>query len=199
MTFANNDNAPVGLKHDADKPRFDLIDAEAMEQLAKVLTFGAKKYAAHNWRKGIAYSRLIAAAERHINAIKRNEDNDPETGLPHAAHAMCCLMFLIWQQKHRVYMDDRWKRSPLTVRDVLERIIGNPKETQINESLTNAEYKRHLGAGTEIKLEDDSRLWTIERCLTPDGDVYSVFHNDLAQGKAVRRCVLSSEIKEVLS
>lgn len=96
-----------GLKFDQDKPRMELLDSEAIEQLALVLTFGAKKYAADNWRKGISYRRLIAAALRHLFAYLRGEDNDPETGLPHPAHAMCCCMFMIWMAKHRRDQDDR--------------------------------------------------------------------------------------------
>lgn len=100
--------ADGGIKHDDGKPRFDLLDSEALEEVAKVLTFGAKKYGADNWRKGINFSRLIAAALRHISSIKRGEDKDPETGLHHAAHAICCLMFLIWSNKHRKDRDDRF-------------------------------------------------------------------------------------------
>lgn len=101
--------AEGGLKFDQDKPRTDLLDAEALEELAQVLTFGAQKYSAENWRKGISFRRLLAAALRHIFAIMRGEDRDPETGLKHAAHAMCCMMFLIWMMNHRRDMDDRWQ------------------------------------------------------------------------------------------
>ena len=58
-----------GLKYDNEKPRMDLLDFDALEGLSKVLTFGANKYAAHNWRKGISYSRLTAAMLRHLAAI----------------------------------------------------------------------------------------------------------------------------------
>lgn len=98
-----------GLKFDKDKPRMDLIDPYAMEELAKVLTFGADKYSANNWRKGISYGRLIAAMLRHIFAFLRGEDLDAETGLPHPAHAMCCMMFLLWMMKYKPDEDDRWK------------------------------------------------------------------------------------------
>lgn len=100
-----------GVKDDAAKPRADLLDAYALEQLTLVLNFGAKKYAAENWRKGISYRRLIAAAMRHLWAIMRGEDFDEETKLPHAAHLMCCAMFLIWTMKHRPDMDDRWHKE----------------------------------------------------------------------------------------
>lgn len=97
----------TGTKYDAGKPRMDLLDAYAIEELAKVLTFGATKYEEHNWRKGIKVGRLIAAALRHLFSLLKGETNDPETGLSHAAHAMCCCMFLVWILKHKPEMDDR--------------------------------------------------------------------------------------------
>lgn len=99
----------TGLKFDTDKPRVDLLDPLALESLAKVLTFGAKKYAAHNWRGGISFSRLIGAALRHTFAILKGEDNDPESGLPHVDHLGCCWMFLSNMMKTRPDLDDRWK------------------------------------------------------------------------------------------
>lgn len=104
----NRAHTTEGVKFDSDKPRYDLIDPYAIDQLARVLTFGAKKYEAHNWRKGITKTRLIAAALRHTFAYLRGEDCDPETGLSHMAHAMCCCMFLLGLE-HRVDLDDRWK------------------------------------------------------------------------------------------
>lgn len=98
-----------GLKYDNDKPRMDLLDFDALEGLAKVLTFGAKKYAAHNWRNGISYSRLTAAMLRHLAAIQRGEDIDPESGLPHVDHLGCCWMFLSNMNKTRPDLDDRYK------------------------------------------------------------------------------------------
>ena len=100
-----------GVKHDQDKPRMALIDPTAMTELAKVLTFGAQKYAAHNWRKGLHKSRLLGAALRHLFAYLGGEDKDPETGLSHAAHAMCCCMFLLGLE-HRPELDDRYKEAP---------------------------------------------------------------------------------------
>jgi len=99
-----------GIKFDQEKPRMDLLDAYAIEQLASVLTFGAKKYDAHNWRKGLHKTRLIAAALRHLFAYLRGEDKDPETQLSHAAHAMCCCMFILGLES-RKDLDDRYKEK----------------------------------------------------------------------------------------
>lgn len=97
-----------GTKHDQDKPRMDLLDPHAIEVLAQVLTFGAKKYEAHNWRKGISKGRLLAAALRHLFAYLGGQDKDPETGLSHVGHAMCCCMFLLGLE-NRMDLDDRYK------------------------------------------------------------------------------------------
>lgn len=100
-----------GIKHDQDKPKMDLLDADALEGLARVLTFGAKKYAAHNWRNGITNSRLIGAMLRHIFAIMRGEFTDPESGLPHIDHVGCCWMFISNNLKNRPDLNDLWRKE----------------------------------------------------------------------------------------
>lgn len=64
---------------------------------------------AHNWRKGFAWTRLIAAAFRHLKAILQCEDIDPESGLPHVDHLMCMVAFLSGHQKCGYGKDDRWR------------------------------------------------------------------------------------------
>ncbi len=102
-------SSQTGRKDDSEKSRVDLIDAEFLEGLGDVLAFGARKYAAHNWRGGIQYSRLIAACFRHLLAILRGEDKDSESGLGHVFHLACSCMFLSWHLKHRRDLDDRYK------------------------------------------------------------------------------------------
>ena len=96
-------------KDDQGKPRLELIDSYAIEQLAWCLTFGAQKYDEHNWRKGIKLSRLLGALLRHTLAYMRGEDTDPESGLSHMAHAMCCVMFILGADRKRTDLDDRYK------------------------------------------------------------------------------------------
>lgn len=96
-----------GSRFNSGKPRFDLIDGLAMEGLAQVLTKGAIKYAAHNWRAGMPYMEVIASLERHIAKLKQGEDIDKETGEYHADHIQCNAMFLSNMMKTRPDMDDR--------------------------------------------------------------------------------------------
>lgn len=98
-----------GTKFDQGKPRMDLLDAVALEGLAQVLTFGAQKYAAHNWRGGLAYSRLVASMLRHLGEIQKGNYVDDESGLPHIDHLGCCWMFLSNMMATRPDMNDLWK------------------------------------------------------------------------------------------
>lgn len=104
-----------GIKHDQDKPMLNLIDPQAIEGLAAVLTFGAKKYAADNWRGGINNSRLIASLLRHLFAIMRGEYIDPESGLPHIDHVGCNWMFLSNNLKNRPDLNDSWFNEQRTI------------------------------------------------------------------------------------
>lgn len=106
------DRAQVsGTKDDAGKPRMDLLPFDAVEGVARVLGYGAAKYAPRNWEKGMVWGRLIAAALRHLFAFALGEDRDPESGLPHLDHAACCILFLSAYQKRGVGTDDR-KEAP---------------------------------------------------------------------------------------
>lgn len=104
-----SESKPTGIKHDQNKLRMELLDSLALEGLAAVLTFGAKKYAADNWRGGISYRRVLGALLRHTFAILRNEDTDSESGLPHIDHIGCCWMFLSHFMKTRPELDDRFR------------------------------------------------------------------------------------------
>lgn len=98
-----------GTKHDQGKPSLALLPGESLEEVAKVLDFGANKYGVYNWRKGFTYTRVTSAALRHIFAFLRGEDKDPETGLSHIAHAICGLLFLLTFILTKTGTDDRYK------------------------------------------------------------------------------------------
>ena len=97
------------IKYDDDKVRMDLVVPEFVEGLARVLTFGAKKYAPNNWKKNPEWYRYFAALMRHMWAWWKGEDLDPETGESHLYHAACCLMFLAWCWENKVGTDNRIK------------------------------------------------------------------------------------------
>lgn len=84
----------TGFKLDEGKTRMDLITPEMLRALADPLTFGASKYSDNNWRKGIAYSRVLGAAMRHLTLWTEGVNIDEESGLNHLDQAMLNLGFL---------------------------------------------------------------------------------------------------------
>lgn len=86
-----------GMKFDKDKLMWDLLPIECAEEVVKVLTYGAKKYAPHNWQRvENAKERYYAALLRHLAAWRKGEKVDPESGLDHLSHVACNVCFLIY-------------------------------------------------------------------------------------------------------
>lgn len=97
----------TGVKHDADKPRFDLLPPASMTAIAAVYSFGAAKYGDRNWEKGMKWGRVYAAMQRHLNAYWAGQDLDEESALPHLAHAAFGLLALLEYAETHPELDDR--------------------------------------------------------------------------------------------
>lgn len=86
------------------KLRWDLLPLSEIEDVVKILTFGANKYSDNNWKNAIYdtdhKNRYFAALMRHLVAWRNGEVIDPESKLPHLAHAMCNVLFLMWFDKN---------------------------------------------------------------------------------------------------
>lgn len=102
-----NNLTSAGSKLDAGKPTFRLIPPRALLFVAQVLEYGARKYSPDNWRKvENLQERYLDAALRHINAYQRSEFLDEQSKLPHLAHAVTSLLFMLedaalWQEAAR--------------------------------------------------------------------------------------------------
>ena len=86
------------------KGQQNLIVLEMIERLGVLLGEGAYKYSPHNWKAGIPYSRCMDSLIRHV--FKYNAGMDDED---HLACAAANIMFLMWYEKHKPEMDDRYK------------------------------------------------------------------------------------------
>ena len=79
----------------------------------------------------MAWSKVLASLERHLNAIKKGEDYDSETGELHAAHLACNAHFLTAYYKLYPQGDDRPKshlegvKIGLDIDEVLCNWIGD--------------------------------------------------------------------------
>lgn len=93
----------IGTKADGGKPKPRLLHesmAGAVASVVDVLTFGAAKYDDDNW-KNVEPKRYTDALYRHLNAHHKGEANDAESGLPHLAHAACCVLFLLHHEVNK--------------------------------------------------------------------------------------------------
>lgn len=96
-----------GMKEQNDI-RFDLLPQEAMWEVARLYGLGAKKYAAHNWRKGYDWSNSYAALQRHAARFWSGESMD-EGGFHHlSAVVFHALALMTFEQEHPE-LDDRFK------------------------------------------------------------------------------------------
>lgn len=98
----------AGIKWDSDKPQLTLVDPLFVEGVARVLQMGEERYGPGNWKKGLAYSRVLDAARRHLAAVELGEDVDPDSGMFHVEHAACNMMFLAYFMRNQEHeLDDR--------------------------------------------------------------------------------------------
>lgn len=84
--------------------------ATAMGSLA--LLDGMLKYGRSNFRAiGVRSSIYFDAVNRHLNAWFEGEDNDPDSGLPHLAHALAGLAILVDAEAAGKLNDDRMTKG----------------------------------------------------------------------------------------
>lgn len=103
-TKPTNPKDAIGCK----KPPMSVLPAPAMYLTALALLDGACKYRRHNWRvAGVRISVYYDAFMRHVTRFWEGEDTDPESGLPHLAHAMACLVIVLDAQAAGKLTDDR--------------------------------------------------------------------------------------------
>jgi len=82
------------FKFDAGKIQYRLIPPAALKAIATILTFGSVKYKSFSWTN-ISSERYLDALYRHLESHRLGEAIDPESGMPHLAHAAANLMFLL--------------------------------------------------------------------------------------------------------
>lgn len=88
---------------------------------AMALLDGALKYGRSNYRAiGIRASIYYDAALRHLQLWFEGEELDPDSGLPHLAHALACLAVIVDAQAAGKLNDDRMVAGGL--RELLDEL-----------------------------------------------------------------------------
>lgn len=109
----------TGYKASMDNPHkipLWMVPASLVHACGRALAYGAEKYAANNWRKGMNISEAYSALQRHLLVWNEGEDIDPDSGLNHLDHVAANLAFLTEYIAHsELYagFDNRFKRPVL--------------------------------------------------------------------------------------
>jgi len=83
------------LRYNEGKADYSLIPLASLKEAAKVLEYGATKYAVDNWKKPTNWRVSYACLMRHMAAWQDGEDLDPESGYNHLGHALCNVLQLL--------------------------------------------------------------------------------------------------------
>lgn len=106
------------MREKANATPYDLVPyQEFTDSFSRVAEFGAIKYDAWNWSKGLPRTQLLCSLLRHAFAYLRGEDRDAESGLMHTDHILWNATVLVhgvrWGleddrrgEPHREYKDD---------------------------------------------------------------------------------------------
>lgn len=86
-------------KQTTGKPRYSLLNFSAIEGIIAVREYGCKKYSDSDSWKSVPVQSFIDAAMRHLAEMQKGYLIDEESGLHHADHAACNLMFISAMQK----------------------------------------------------------------------------------------------------
>ena len=87
--------------------RMDLIPPYPLWKLAEVYGIGSRKYADRNWERGISFSKLYGALQRHALQFWGGEDTDPVDGQDHLASVAWMAFALLELQRTHPELDDR--------------------------------------------------------------------------------------------
>ena len=91
------------------KLKWSLLPISVLEEVIKVLMWGARKYGDNNWMRGTEWSEYYNSGQRHRAAFWSGEDKDSESKLYHLSHSIVDDMFLLWYTIFKVGRDDRPK------------------------------------------------------------------------------------------
>lgn len=205
-----------GLKANNNKMLMSLLPSPALYEIARVLTYGANKYTicndckatfqhnrticsecgstniisgAHNWSKGMNWSWIIDALERHLDKFKCGIDLDKESGLLHSSQIACNALFLLTFQVMNIGKDDRWKPTADQLKHMDElRVWLDQAQQQTQQGIKidlslDGEFKSGINETLELDEDNIAELYQLakEQNCTVNELVYKMLNNVLGR------------------
>ena len=153
----------------SDKMPLHLFPSTATIYGALALLEGALKYGRSNWRvAGVRASIYYDAANRHLDKWFEGEIIDPDSGLPHLAHAIACIAILIDATEANNLKDDRM--YPIGYEKVIKKMT--PEVKRLKEKYKDKNPKHWTIEDNKI---EDVRPFIINgKCHRGEGEVLGV-------------------------
>lgn len=135
----------TGTREHLGKNYTRLVPLEAIAAGAASLEYGAKKYAARNWEKGLSWQTMLDSLKRHIEDFERGSDYDDSpdgSGLHQVCMIMASAMMLSASVVRNIGEDDRLEKSfntALSAKDCLLWLQNELDESNSRIKMKNSE------------------------------------------------------------
>lgn len=190
MTMTEGNELKVGTKYGASKPQPSLVPYDAIAWLARVLEYGAAKYARGNWQKLDSEAdriKLLDALERHVGEFKNGLANgekltlDVESRMPTIAHVLCNAAFLTFF----VVRDGISGSNPLELTAEQRQALADAKALGLRLA-HEAKMKEcdKLDAGPDFVCKELSKIARVEKIERERFDGFPTFPGEVASLRA---------------
>lgn len=157
-----------------------LVDADfnysELDDVAKVFTYGTKKYNAFNWMTGMPWSVCIGCIHRHfLKHYAQGELLDDESGESHIAHIICNLQMLLFYVDH--YQDGN---------DLPQSVVNFPDP---DANVVTDEMKAYFESFGEIPIGDSKPI--VLDLTDPSSDMQNLI-NDIKRQQEQTKVPLDS-------
>lgn len=90
------------MKADTSKTKWGLLPWDALKVVVHVFMSGNNKEGRkpNDWKANPDSDIYFDATMRHLTSWVTGERVDPESGRSHLAHAICCLLIMLWGEIH---------------------------------------------------------------------------------------------------
>ena len=146
-----------GDRFNEGKPKWSLVPQSSLIPMVQVLEFGAKKYGAYNWAKGLSIRETCESLKRHLDAFMEGEDIDSDSGLSHIGHIQCNALFLSWMMENRKDLDDRINLKISKMKYFRITFIPKSKkdkEWMVWQATSKEELKKFFKVGSIIDIKE---------------------------------------------
>lgn len=137
-----------------------LLPFDALYEVARLFTWGATKYDAWNWAKGLSYTETMDSLLRHTTNWANRNDIDSESGFHHDVHILWNALVLVAMRLRGIGKDDRYDSNAIGNNIPRHPVEGNVSDPVVPVTGPNDPTIAVLGNDvTYVVRPDDDYSW----------------------------------------